>query len=148
MCVCVQSLSHSLQPHWTIASQGPLTMGFPRQEYWCRLSFPPPGDIHDPRIEPMCPTLAGGFFTIVPPGKPLYNILEIKIPSQFTPLQLFFLILLKIILQRKRKYPLFLSRREALSLDCSEEEISRRNNYYSYDIYFPRKPSSLLCSVP
>ena len=140
-------MSNSLRPHG-LARKVPLSMGFPRQGYWSRLPFPPPGDIHDPRIEPMSPTLAGGFFTTAPPGKPLYNILEIKMPSQFASLQLFFLILLKRILQRKRNHPLFVSRREALSLDCSEEEISRRNNYYSYDFYFPRKPSSLLYSVP
>ena len=141
-------MSHSFVTPWTVACQAPLSMGFPRQEYWSRLPFPLPGDIHDPRIKPTSPTLAGGFFTIEPSGKPLYNILEIKIPSQFASLQLFFLILLKRILQRKRNYPLFLSRREALSLDCSEEEISRRNNYYSYDFYFPGKPSSLLYQVP
>ena len=48
-------------------------MGFPRQEYWNGLSFPPPGDLSDPRIEPVplvCPALAGRFFTTEPPGKP------------------------------------------------------------------------------
>ena len=41
-------------------------MGFPRQEYWSGLPFPPPGDLPDPGIEPMslkAPTLGGGFFT-------------------------------------------------------------------------------------
>ena len=27
-------------------------MGFPRQEYWNGLLFPPPGDLPDPGIEP------------------------------------------------------------------------------------------------
>ena len=53
MCVCVQSLNHSLQPHWIVASQGPLTMGFPRQEYWCMLPFPPPGGLPKPGIKPV-----------------------------------------------------------------------------------------------
>ena len=47
-------------------------MGFPRQEYWSGLSFPPPGDLPNPRIEPeslVFPALAGGFFTTGPPGK-------------------------------------------------------------------------------
>ena len=38
-----------------------------------QLPFPPPGDLPDPGIEPMClasPALAGGFFTTAPPGKP------------------------------------------------------------------------------
>ena len=28
---------------WTVARQAPLSMGFPRQEYWSGLPFPPPG---------------------------------------------------------------------------------------------------------
>ena len=52
---------------WTGAHQAPPSMGFPRQEYWSVLPFPPPGDLPDPGIEPtslMSPELAGGFFTI------------------------------------------------------------------------------------
>ena len=30
-------------------------MEFSRQEYWSDLPFPPPGDLPDPRIEPMSP---------------------------------------------------------------------------------------------
>ena len=57
---------------WTVAFQAPLSMGFPRQEYWSGLSFSPPGDLPDPGIEPaspVSPAWAGGFFTTVPPGK-------------------------------------------------------------------------------
>ena len=46
-------------------------MEFPRQEYWSGLSFPPLGDLPDPGIELkslVAPTLAGGFFTMEPPG--------------------------------------------------------------------------------
>ena len=32
-------------------------MGFSRQEYWCGLPFPFPGDLPDPGIEPGCPAL-------------------------------------------------------------------------------------------
>ena len=52
---------------WTGACQAPLSMGFSRQEYWSRLPCPPPGDLPDPRIEPvslMSPALAGEFFDI------------------------------------------------------------------------------------
>ena len=38
-----------------MAHQPPLFMGFPRQEYWSGLPFPPPGDLPDTRIEPMLP---------------------------------------------------------------------------------------------
>ena len=48
------------------ALQGPLSMGFSRQEYWSGFLRPPPGDLPDPGIEPeslMSPALAGGVFT-------------------------------------------------------------------------------------
>ena len=56
---------------WTVAHQAPLSMRFSRQEYWSGLPFPSPGDLPDPRIEPMSPALAGRFFTTAPPGKPV-----------------------------------------------------------------------------
>ena len=41
---------------WTVALQAPLFMGFPRQEYWSGLPFPPPEDLSYPWIEPLSPT--------------------------------------------------------------------------------------------
>ena len=41
---------------WTVACEAPPTMGFPRQEYWSGLPFPPPGVLPDLGIEPRCPT--------------------------------------------------------------------------------------------
>ena len=40
---------------WTVAHQAPLSMGFSGQEYWSGLPFPPPGDLHNPGIEPSPP---------------------------------------------------------------------------------------------
>ena len=57
-------------PHRTVAHQAPLSMGFPKQEYWSGLPFPPSEDLPDPGIKPRSPALAGRFFTIEPPGKP------------------------------------------------------------------------------
>ena len=37
---------------WTAAHQAPLSMGFPRQEYWSGLQIPSPGDLPHPEIEP------------------------------------------------------------------------------------------------
>ena len=64
-------LSDSCVTRWTVACQAPLSMGFPRQEHWSGLLFPPPGDLPNPGIEPRSSALAGGFFTAEPPGKPL-----------------------------------------------------------------------------
>ena len=46
-------------------------MGFPRQEYCSGLLFPSPGDLLDLGIEPTSSALAGRFFTVEPPGKPM-----------------------------------------------------------------------------
>ena len=57
---------------WSVAHQAPLSMGFPRQEYWSGLPLSSPGDLPNPGIEPTSPALAGGFFTTEPPWKPIY----------------------------------------------------------------------------
>ena len=67
----VCALSHSvvsdtLVTPWTVAHQAPLSMGFPRQEYWSRVPLPSPGDLSDPGIEPKSPALADSFFTPEP----------------------------------------------------------------------------------
>ena len=47
----------TLETPWTIAHQAPPSMGFSRQEYWKGLSFPSPGDVLNPGIEPRSPAL-------------------------------------------------------------------------------------------
>jgi len=54
----------------TVAHQAPLSMGFPRQEYWNGWPFPSPGDLSDAETEPASSALADGFFTAEPRGKP------------------------------------------------------------------------------
>ena len=58
---------------WTVgeAYQTPPSMGFSRQEYWSGLSFPSPGDLPDPGIEPGSPALEADALTSEPPGKAL-----------------------------------------------------------------------------
>ena len=67
-------MSDSFATPWTVAHQAPLSMGFPRQEYWSGVPLPSPGDLPDPGIEPASLALAGGFFATVPLGKPWYNL--------------------------------------------------------------------------
>ena len=70
---------------WTAAHQALLSKGFPRQEYWSKLSFPLPGDLPDPGIEPVSsasPGLTGSFSTAEPPGKPRgVSLLKMKISA-------------------------------------------------------------------
>ena len=63
-------MSDPLATPWTIADEVPLSMGFPRQDYWSGLQFPSPGDFLDPGIDLMSPALASRLLTTVPPGEP------------------------------------------------------------------------------
>ena len=56
---------------WTVAHQAPLSMGFPRQEYWSGLTFPSPGGFPHPGMEPKSAALADGFSIIELSGKSL-----------------------------------------------------------------------------
>ena len=60
-------MSDSFVTPWTVAHWAPLSMGFPRQEYWSRLPFPSPGDLPNSGIEPMSP--AWQALTTEVPGK-------------------------------------------------------------------------------
>ena len=48
----VAKLCPTLATPPTVAHQAPLSMGFPRQEYWSGLPFPFPEYFPDPGIEP------------------------------------------------------------------------------------------------
>ena len=82
MCAWVCSVVSASAAPWTVAHPAPLSIGFPRQEYWSGLPFPTPGESSWSRIEPTSlasPALAGGFFTTVPPGKPgLFNWYKLR----------------------------------------------------------------------
>ena len=72
LCVCactrarVCSVMSSSMQSLGLAHGALLPMEFSRQEYWCGLLFPSPGDLPNPEIEPkfpVSPALAGRFFT-------------------------------------------------------------------------------------
>ena len=50
-----------------VADQAPLSMGFSKQVYWSGLTFPSPGDLCDPGIEPGSPTLQADALPSEPP---------------------------------------------------------------------------------
>ena len=75
MFVCSLSLVQLLAALHTVAHQTPLSMGFSRQEYWSRLSFPTPGDLPDSGIKPKSLeflALGGRLLTTAPPGKQIW----------------------------------------------------------------------------
>ena len=63
-CVHAQSCSRVqlFATPWTVARQAPLSMGFPRQEFWSGLPLHPPGDLPNPGIESESLALADRYF--------------------------------------------------------------------------------------
>ena len=55
---------------WTVAHEAPLSVGFSRQENRSGQSFPFPGTLLDPGIEPQSPKLLADPLPSEPPGKP------------------------------------------------------------------------------
>ena len=53
----------------TVASLAPLSMGFSRQKYWRRLSFPLLRDLSDPEIQPALLALQADSLLLGPLGK-------------------------------------------------------------------------------
>ena len=80
VCVLSCSVASDSATPWTVAHQAPLSMGFPRQEYYSELLVSTSGHLPDPGVEftSVSPALAGRFFTTVPPGKPKYIFLLLK----------------------------------------------------------------------
>ena len=86
MCACTQ-LCPTL---WTVAHQAPLSMGFPRQEYWSGVPFSSPEDLPDPGNESESPALQADSLLTEPLGK-LYNFgVLLQYWSIFLAIQYFF----------------------------------------------------------
>ena len=56
-CTAVHRVTESDMTEWLNWTEAPLSMGFPRQEYWSRLPFPSPGDLPNPGLKPGSPAL-------------------------------------------------------------------------------------------
>ena len=78
-------LSSSFATPWTIAHQTPLSMRFPRKEYWSGLPLPMAGDLPNSGIEPM--SLASSVFWI------LYHYRHVRSPPALTALKKTFILI-------------------------------------------------------
>ena len=58
--------------------QAPLSMGFPRQEYWSGLPFPSSGVLLNPRMEPVSLTLAVDSLPLHHLGSPVSQLYSSK----------------------------------------------------------------------
>ena len=63
-------MSDSATPKTTVC-QAPLSLGFPRQEYWSGKPFLSPGDLSNPGIYPMSPALQADSLPLSHQGSPI-----------------------------------------------------------------------------
>ena len=113
-----------------MAHQHPLSMGFPRQEYWNELPFSSPRDLLHPGIKPESPTLAG-FFTTEPPGKTKQGITRTMGDSRIAQSVNHLPAMLETWIQ-------FLSWEDPL-----EKEMATHSNILAWEIPWTEEPSGL-----
>ena len=65
---------------WIVARQAPLSMGFPRQEYWSGLPCPS-RDLPDARIEPMAPAWQADSLALSHLGSHINSSVYMLIPN-------------------------------------------------------------------
>ena len=84
----VAKLSLTLATPRTIVHQAPLSMEFPRQEYWSGLPFPSPEDLPNPGIKLLSPALWVDSLPLSHLGSPIhiekYLFIMVIIKSTFT----------------------------------------------------------------
>ena len=69
-------LGPTLATLWTVARQGPLSMGFSRQEYWSGLPFYSP--MRESEVAQWCPTLSDTMDCSLP-GSSVHRIFQAKV---------------------------------------------------------------------
>ena len=70
VCALVAQSCPTLCGPWTVVWQASLSMLFSRQEYWCGLPLPSPGDLSNPGFKPGSPASRADSLPSEAPGKP------------------------------------------------------------------------------
>ena len=83
-------MSDSFVTLWTVATvaTNPLSIGFPRQEYWSGLPFPSPRDLSDSGIKLMSPALQVDSLPLSHQGSPTYLNIDYDISVKILHLQI------------------------------------------------------------
>ena len=87
VCVCVYTISRAwlFATPWTVARQAPLSMGFPRQEYWSTMRFPSPQKkfnqpVHLSEVKSISRVrLFATLWTAAPPGSSVHGIFQARV---------------------------------------------------------------------
>ena len=108
---CACSVTSDSATSWAVTHQVPLSIAFPRQEYWSGLPFPSPGDLSHPGIEPRSAELQVDSLPLshlypinalspLPSGKQIWALFSYLLPWSALPINPFFAANL-VVLQAK-----------------------------------------------
>ena len=122
----------TLATPWTVALQAPLSMGFPKQEYWSGLPFPSPGDLPDPGIESGPPELQVDSLPNEPLGSPVLScdhFIDVETEAQIAviseiPFSMWYALVRVTVLSYSTNHVLGLKSFSPLSWICKQEENS------------------------
>ena len=80
-CLVTKSCLTLFETPLTVAHQATLSMGFARQEHWCGLPFPSPGDLPDPGIKSVSSAVQADSLPTELRGKPVIAWKNLNISS-------------------------------------------------------------------
>ena len=131
-------MSDSARP-WSVAHQGPLPTEFSRQEHWSELSFPSPGNLPDPGIEPGCPALQVDFYHL---SHHIYVSCQITLSSVEV---LIFYFQLSLVAQRLKHLPGMRETcvRSLVQEDPLEKEMATHSSTFAWRIPWREEPGRL-----
>ena len=109
--LCMLSHVWLFATSWAVTHQVPLSIAFPRQEYWSGLPFPSPGDLSHPGIEPRSAELQGDSLPLnhlypinalspLPSGRQIWALFSYLLPWSALQINRFFAANL-VVLQAK-----------------------------------------------
>ena len=81
-------MSDSSATPWAVDHQSPLSMGFPRQEYWSALPFPSPVSLPNPGIEPVSPAFQAHSLPLSYLGNPQICLQMSNLPNCYVIISL------------------------------------------------------------
>ena len=107
------------------ACQASQSMGFSRQKYWSGLPCPSPGDLPDPRIEPVFPALQANSWPTEPIWKPAFWWILPNMQRRINvhPYQTYHKI------WRGRKFPNLFYQASITPIEKPNKNIKRKENY-------------------
>ena len=124
--------SDSFVTSGTIARQAPLSIGFPRCEYWSGWPFHSPGDLPNPQSKPTCPALQVDSLPLSHRGSPLSSLSYFKKTLSFLAFEILLRMVVNALIVHLISYQHMISHAFELPYPLlSKPEVAVRNSRLS-----------------